>query len=77
MNGIRIKRAVFSVVTVLALGFGAAQAFAAPSAPQKAGTAAACTDLQSYYCGQSCKSRGYPWGTCAELPGGGTYCNCF
>jgi hypothetical protein len=72
----RVRNVVFSLATTLALGFGAAQAFAAPGAAAGAAVQA-CTSLQSYRCGQDCKSRGYPWGTCAELPDGSTYCNCF
>jgi hypothetical protein len=69
------RNAVFAVATVLSLGFGAAQAFAAPRAAETSMTA--CTSYDVYYCNQSCKSRGYFGGTCAELSSGTKYCNCF
>ena len=74
----RLRNAVFSAATVLSLGFGAAQAFAAPRAPEAVGAAMAeCTSYDIYYCNQSCKSRGYFAGTCEVLSNGYKYCNCF
>jgi|GEM_PF-2239061 len=72
----RIRNAVFSMVTVLSLGFGAAQAFAAPRASAETAMEA-CTSLDVYRCNQSCKSRGYFAGTCEVLSNGYKYCNCF
>ena len=69
----RIRNAFFSAATVLALGFGAAQAFAAPSAPQRDGAALACAQP---YCYNSCRSSGYLGGFCEEF-NGSTYCECY
>lgn len=72
------RNAVFAVATVLSLGFGAAQAFAAPRAPEAVSASMAeCTGTDIYYCGQSCRSRGYFGGTCEVLSNGFKYCNCF
>ena len=53
------RRALFTAVTAGALGFGAAQAFASPSA---ATDARACTSAQ---CTADCRARGYDGGVCA------------
>ncbi|HEU4883867.1 MAG TPA: hypothetical protein VFT45_16525 [Longimicrobium sp.] len=61
MRGVRhhARRGIFALATAAALGFGAAQAFAAPA--QAAG-AWACTNAQ---CNLDCKARGYDGGICA------------
>jgi hypothetical protein len=68
----RIRNTVFSLATVLTLGFGAAQAFAAPSAPQK-GAAMACNIST---CMWLCQRSGYSAGFCEEF-NGSSYCECF
>jgi hypothetical protein len=50
---------LFALATVSALGFGAAQAFAAPAAGAQA---RACTSAQ---CNADCRARGYDGGICA------------
>jgi hypothetical protein len=66
----RIRRAIciglFSAATVSALGFGAAQAFAAPSAPARA---TVCGDER---CDAICVSKGYAYGDCSTGA-----CRCF
>ena len=67
----RISRAVcigmFSASAACALGFGAAQAFAAPSAP--AAARLSCSDER---CDANCVSRGYAYGDCSTGA-----CRCF
>jgi hypothetical protein len=60
MNTIRrrTQRSLFALASVAALGFGAAQAFAAPAAAD----ARACTTAQ---CNLDCRARGYDGGVCA------------
>ena len=53
------QRGLFALATASALGFGAAQAFAAPS---EATAARACTNAQ---CNTWCRSQGYDGGICA------------
>jgi hypothetical protein len=53
------QRSLFALATASALGFGAAQAFAAPAAPAEA---RACTNAQ---CNLDCRARGYDGGVCA------------
>ena len=60
-----IRKALYSVALVAALGFGAAQALAAPHAPAQA---RACVDES---CDGACVARGFSWGICN--PG----CTCF
>jgi hypothetical protein len=57
--GRRTQRGLFALATAAALGFGAAQAFAAPAAP---GARAACTTAQ---CNLDCRRMGYDGGVCA------------
>lgn len=63
MNGsARIRSAVFSAATVLALGFGAAQAFASPGTAVRA-------EEKAFYCSASqcnfdCQRRGARGGFC-------------
>ncbi len=57
MNATRrhVARGAATAAVLAALGFGAAQAFAAPAAP-RALAARACT---SYTCGTACFQKGY------------------
>lgn len=55
----RIRGGMFAAATVAALGFGAAQAFASPSA---AAEARACTNAE---CNDWCRGQGYDGGICA------------
>lgn len=71
----RIRNAVYSAATVLALGFGAAQAFAAPGAPQK-DAGASCSGTQINSCYYSCRSRGYMSGICELSSSGYPLCEC-
>ena len=61
MTGIRrwTQRGLFALATAAALGFGGAQAFAAPG---PAAAARACTNAQ---CDADCKRWGYDGGICA------------
>ena len=68
----RIRNAAFSLVTVLALGFGAAQAFAAPAA-RPAEAAFYCSPTS---CNFNCKQRGAAGGFCEDL-GGYQSCACY
>lgn len=73
LGSTRIRNVVFSAVTLLALGFGAVQAFAAPSAPKKGAT---CSGTQWNTCYYRCKSMGYMSGSC-ELVNGYPVCDCY
>jgi hypothetical protein len=53
------RRACFALATAAALGFGAAQAFAAPGVSE---SRAACTNAQ---CNDDCRRMGYDGGICA------------
>jgi hypothetical protein len=70
----QIRNAVFSLATALSLGFGAAQAFAAPGAPLQS-NADSCTGTQWNQCYYSCRSQGYRSGIC-ELYNGYPVCEC-
>lgn len=73
MNGAsRIRNAVFAAVTALSLGFGAAQAFAAPGAPAKGDAVLACNPAT---CSYDCTRRGYYGGICMSY-NGTLYCYC-
>ena len=67
----RIRSAAFSLVTVLALGFGAAQAFAAPVA--KPAAALYCSPTS---CDLNCRQRGAAGGFCEDR-GGFQSCACY
>ena len=69
----RVRNAVFSLTTVLALGFGAAQAFAAPAAKPDAKAAFYCS---AYSCNFDCQRRGALGGFC-ETIGGYSRCECY
>lgn len=56
--GGRTRRGLFALAMAAALGFGAAQAFAAPAAAD----ARACTNAG---CNTWCRSQGYDGGICA------------
>lgn len=68
----RRRNVVFSVATLLTLGFGAVQAFAAPRA--QADAARRACSLAS--CDYGCRSRGYLGGLCDEV-NGTQYCECY
>ena len=53
------RKGIFALAIAAGLGFGGAQAFAAPAA---AGAALACTPAQ---CDQDCKARRFDGGVCA------------
>lgn len=55
-----IHRGFFALATAASLGFGAAQAFAAPAAA--AAETAVCTNAE---CNTWCRSQGYDGGICA------------
>ncbi len=57
-TGIRMRRGRFALAMAASLGFGAAQAVAAPAAAD----ARACTNAQ---CNLDCQRRGYDGGFCA------------
>jgi hypothetical protein len=59
---------------VLALGFGAAQAFAAPGVAPKHGAARRSCDQA--FCDNTCRSHGYSVGLC-ETDYGTSYCTCY
>lgn len=71
----RIRNGVFSLATVLTLGFGTVQAFAAPGAPQQKNEES-CTGAQWSTCVNRCRSQGYMGGTC-ELYNGYPLCDCY
>ncbi len=73
MTGIR--NVIFSAATVLALGFGAAQAFAAPQPAAKAAEKAAYCDYTS--CNFNCRQlEGAAGGYCQDW-GGRLECVCY
>jgi hypothetical protein len=75
MNGSsRIRNAAFAAATVLALGFGAAQAFAAPQPAVKSGEKAFYCSPTS--CNFDCQRRGAVGGFCENL-GGYQSCACY
>lgn len=64
-----LRKALFASVTALALGFGAAQAFAAPAPAADAKNSLYCSQAS---CNYDCRRRGYSGGFC-----GAVYCNCY
>lgn len=63
-----LRKALFASVTALALGFGAAQAFAAP-APAADEKALYCSEFS---CNYDCRRRGYSGGFCGAIS-----CSCY
>ncbi len=73
MRSTRAKRWIFSGAVTLALGFGAAQAFASPA--KAPGTARFCDDSA---CNLECLSDGFlGGGECVPLTRGGEACFCY
>jgi hypothetical protein len=65
-----LRTGLFATMTAAALGFGGAQAFAAPAGVSDA---RACAPAPFNNCPEYCQSIGYDTGTCV----GGGYCKCW
>lgn len=61
---------LFSAATIAALGFGGAQAFAAPT---DAAPALSCNPSPNTPCDTWCKDKGYDYGVCITV----TNCRCY
>ncbi len=70
----RIARMAFGTAVVAALGFGAAEGFAAPAGGSPGGVARACDPT---FCNDYCVGAGYSGGSCVNNGAGGTKCLCF